>query len=724
MSKTKRLLTALLCFALALCLGGESILSAFSVNATEAEQATQMVDLDTTDPLDDLEGAVISGELFDRNLYYYNDEGTTSLLSFLECGFSLNSSFDADYELYFYVYNPKAIAFEGDERDFVSIIYPGYAGVLQSPLKLVGVTKKAGYEGLILKYKIDFEHMASGNSDLLERIRERTPSERVYEIVSLYLYSDSGLEQVVVGNKYTYSGFMAGYGADENAESSLSSKSDVHETLSLDVKDTYFRTGYIKNPAKNEFNTLIQEEDALHSVYFSVPNSVLDKYGVMSAVHASWYDATLKPSIVLDPSLNETVQFVANELEENWRLGIPLNLKNYYILTDRATQTWNVSKFYTSAGYAWNSSAKETPNVDGFKDSYFDESAQDGIICGKNVDYFSGVYSISGAWQKDSSGNFVDKSKQFVSGEDIKKNLLDLTEFILSELEETELELREKLDSGMYSQEQYDFIIASLHLTLDPVVCGKNSYSACLFETVSERREETIKADDEMNLLGSKVTQSFWNKLFGKYSVDESYFNETVEAIIRVTSADVEGTKEEVCKRLFIAEVDYDDFMEYFHNATKNNGTVFLFRYMVSPYLAEDVNFIASSSNVVRESCGRIFQLTANLGFDIIDITFSNYGVETVIPVLMEPMDIFPDSTPSIGIEEEKNEFWAELLEALKVFFGLIVLGLVLMGLNVVMPFLKPVLGVFWFCIKALLEVAWSILTFVPRLIFGFFKRE
>ena len=120
------------------------------------------------------------------------------------------------------------------------------------PLKLVGVTKKAGYEGLILKYKIDFERIAAGNSGLLTKIREETPSERVYKIAVLNLYSDSGLEQVHVGNMYTYSGFMAGYGSYVSNESSLTCEQTQTEVLKLDVYSTYYRPPYLNNAEEQE----------------------------------------------------------------------------------------------------------------------------------------------------------------------------------------------------------------------------------------------------------------------------------------------------------------------------------------------------------------------------------------------------------------------------------------------------------------------------------------
>ena len=63
------------------------------------------------------------------------------------------------------------------------------------------------------------------------------------------------------------------------------------ETLSLDVHATTYRPDGTNG--KNDYT-----QDSLHSVYFAVPNEVIQQYGEMVAVHATWLNAVLKPALV------------------------------------------------------------------------------------------------------------------------------------------------------------------------------------------------------------------------------------------------------------------------------------------------------------------------------------------------------------------------------------------------------------------------------------------
>lgn len=61
-------------------------------------------------------------------------------------------------------------------------------------------------------------------------------------------------------------------------------------------------------------------------------------------------------------------------------------------------------------------------------------------------------------------------------------------------------------------------------------------------------------------------------------------------------------------------------------------------------------------------------QMSVQLDFDIIDVTFSNGEVETVIPVVSDPIDVVPDVTPPVytAPEEEENEWlkWLKIIIA------------------------------------------------------------
>lgn len=59
------------------------------------------------------------------------------------------------------------------------------------------------------------------------------------------------------------------------------------------------------------------------------------------------------------------------------------------------------------------------------------------------------------------------------------------------------------------------------------------------------------------------------------------------------------------------------------------------------------------------------FQQTVNLDFDIIDVTFSNGSVDTVIPVVSNPIDVIPDATPPVYTQSDKKPNWWLIIAAL-----------------------------------------------------------
>ena len=80
------------------------------------------------------------------------------------------------------------------------------------------------------------------------------------------------------------------------------------------------------------------------------------------------------------------------------------------------------------------------------------------------------------------------------------------------------------------------------------------------------------------------------------------------------------------------------------------------------------------------------FQQTVNLDFDIIDVTFSNGSVDTVIPVVSNPIDVIPDATPPVYTQSDKEPAW---LKWLKIIIAVI---LVVVLFIVGWPILQPLL--------------------------------
>ena len=225
------------------------------------------------------------------------------------------------------------------------------------------------------------------------------------------------------------------------------------------------------------------------------------------------------------------------------------------------------------------------------------------------------------------------------------------------------------------------------------LVNGK--YSRVMFESVdSEFTDVNIRADETYSLTEQKIDKAWWNGLFGVDRPDKvttTVFDD-IQAIYAVKESDLDGTAEEVAKRLYISKGDYEEFSEYY-NANKDLCTVYLFRYQTSDYISQEATLYQYYPDGSIFTTGRgwqkcdtnayFFQQTVNLDFDIIDVTFSNGSVDTVIPIVSTPIDVIPDATPPLHTQSDKPPAWWTWL---KLAIGLFLLGVLIAGL---MPIVK-----------------------------------
>lgn len=206
-----------------------------------------------------------------------------------------------------------------------------------------------------------------------------------------------------------------------------------------------------------------------------------------------------------------------------------------------------------------------------------------------------------------------------------------------------------------------------------------DKYARCMFSSVdSEFTDKNISFDYEYNLKSFKVGDSFWKKL---WNLEEDYSSEfsNIQAIYAVQPNDLIGDEEEIAFKLKIGLHDVDNFIK-FYEANKNNNTIYLFRYRESSYFSQAATSFSSSdfwalvggllgwNNTVNLDA-YFFQEEIDLEFDIIDITFVKDNVKTVIPVIMDPMDIIPDATPPLNNNGcQKNRLLTTLFSIILVF--------------------------------------------------------
>lgn len=583
-------------FVLCAVIGGQGNMSASA--ASEIQTA-----FEERNVLDDLTGGTVGGKKFSLADYPHNSDGKPQIISFTEFCYSYYAEKQGDYGLYVYVYNPQDIAFDTQtSRNQIQLTYGDKTSYSKYILEFLNYSTQAGYEGRFYKFRLqltDFQR-----SDILKTIK---PDARVYKVSGIELSYKGQVTDYPCAQSYTYTGFAQGYGSELATSDTLSCRVNGFEKyLTLDVHSTYYRPEGTNG--KNDYT-----QDSLHSVYFAIPRSVVSEYGKMTAVHATWLDATLAPVLVTGS-------------KEAYDAILP------YLGQNIGTNTEGLKHAYAgSANYTVTSWAGSTA-LNGWDCAY--------------------AFNLPSSWNK-LGGTVVNKSAREVSplywlayaGEGTDS----ADEYVLSS-EEIEAKLKE------YTQKYGGELV-------------NDRYSRVLFDTVAESfTEVNIQADEEYSLTNEVLGSSWWDKLWG---ITYPSTFDGIKAIYEVTDADFKDDERATCDGLFLAERDYAEFKE-FYDANKAENVVYLFRYQVTDFIsAEATHFVPESG--LGEKIGAwnsedtnayFMQETVNLDFDIIDVTCTKDNVETVLPVVSSPIDNIPDGTPPVHTTSDKELSWWQILLA------------------------------------------------------------
>ena len=516
------------------------------------------------------------------------------------------------------------------ERNKIQLTYGGKQGYSKYVLEFINYSTEAGYEGRFWKFKIN---LTDGQRS--EIMRELDEANRVYKISGIELSYKNVVTEYPCGQTYTYKGFALGYGSELAQSDTLSCKVDGFEKyLSLDVHSTFFR-GKGTNGKK-------YIQDTLHSVYFSVPNEIIDEYGKLTAVHATWLNAYTAPALVTGNSSH--YETMLNHIGEN--IGEP-----------------------------------ETYEDLSFKYSFrTEEDLVDTSIGGV---HFSGYHSGYNYPSKLSSKitNHIPVLHWLIKAENGNADTYDVpSEVILEYMQRYSAQHGGELVNGRYSKD--------------------------LFASVDNKFTDiNIRADDTYSLTSEVIKQAWWEKLFGGSHVEEIEEFNNIKAIEAVDYNDISNlAKEQVCKKYYIDDSDYKEFSNFCKTSKGKKETVYLFRYKQSEYFSAEVyegtwkrtwtlntggpaiapGYVYSYEN--DDTNAFLMQQWVQLDFDIIDLTFTKDGVETVIPVIMSPMDIVADGDHPVVTTPEPKDWW-------KIILGLIAFIVILILLLKFCPAVIFVIG-------------------------------
>lgn len=607
------LLVLLVCFGAVM--GGQGNLSAFA--ATDVQMAYE-----STNVLNDLEGATIGGKTFDIADYPHDGDGKPQLISLAEFCYSYYADKQGDFGLYAYVYNPQDIAFDmATDRNKIQLTYGDKASYSKYTLEFLNYSTRGGYEGRFYKFKVKLSD--AQRSAILKGLHE---NERVYSVSGIELSYKGTVTEYPCGQTYTYMGFAEGYGSELATGDTLSCKVNGFDRyLTLDVRSTYYRPEGTNGEA--------YERDTLHSVYFSVPNKIIEEYGEMTAVHAAWLNARTAPIFVTGnqdvynailPYLGQTVDGGDFTYANEDASPVPYALiASKYI----ESASWN-NAAYSLSYMSYNANRKYTQSDTDLNALYYCFLAENGDA----DSYTLSAETLLGNQQEGIKGYFES-----------------------------------------YTEEHGGELV-------------NNRFSKGLFESVaSSFTDVTISKDDTFELTDEVISQNLWQKFVGGgYNVSgtNSY---TVSAIKKVEDGDFKSSVSETCLALYIDESDFESFRECFNTAKEKDETVYLFRYYQSDYTCYEVAEYARGEGdwtILGTNFGYEFvdsnaylcQMWVQLDFDIIDLTFTKDNVATVIPVVMSPIDLAADGDFPVITTKNDLKWWQVLLAVIGLIFVLLLL--------------------------------------------------
>jgi hypothetical protein len=577
--------------------------------------------MNSQDVLTDLAGVQIDGKPFALADYPYNAEGSTELLYFYEYGYSSSlSSFDS-FGLYVYVYNPQKLAYKtASALNKITMRVGEQTSYYKYSLTFINMSASGDTAGLFYKFRVQLS-----SSEFSTLFTSLNSDSRVYEVSEIELYlNGNNAESTPIGQTYTYSGI---------GSTLACTVVNGATTLSFDVNHTFYRPSGTNGEAYTK--------DLLYSVYFSIPEDTIEKFGDINKIHATWLGAYTSPIYITS---NQTVYNAVCEY-----LGQYVDGGKYQLVSSANNNTdlkysLIASKEISSAEF--NSASRASSYLSYNENRNFTASDET-------------LYKLAYA-------NFVNDVNEttFISGEALKEWFLDYTD---------------KYGS-------------------DTLVAGK--YSSDLFEMVdTEFTDIEIAKGDSFNLTDEVVSQDLWQKYIGGGYNVESTTTYEVSAIKEVTKDDFSFynyDKDKVCNALYIDSNDYGDFLAFCQSAYAKSNRVFLFRYyqasstsyQVAEYERTKDSALISSFDYAYLSKDAYFcQEWVALDFDILDITFYDGNSYTVIPVAVSPSDAVADTeAPVVWSEQEDllEEIFKFLQKILIVLCVLIALSLVIKFINYV----------------------------------------
>lgn len=624
---------------------------------------------DNTSIFDDLYGSKDdNGNEFDLSNYPIDKDGELQFFSFVEYGYSYYGNYEKNYALYLYLYNPQQLNFQTYPDSNVVRMGVSYTtkddNIVVSEYEdfnIVCVSRTTGdYANLFYKFKV-----LDPNKKILSMAQayENENGCRRYDIAGVYLKTDKSdvtLDKNI-GRTYKCSGYMATYGKDASNPSTFVCNVEKLETLDLKVYQTSYLTGVSSAGAYHHNN--------VSSVYFAIPQRVLDKYGSLWEIYAQWYECKTAPIFVTSNSnlyngMKGLTHYSLSESKNKPRFDDSVPYYFYYGMDSNE----GLGQVHSRTTYDW------AYNLYSYEEDYPSSSTHVTVSnSAVNLPYvfYSPSYTVNGAF------NVI--NKQTVAGDVTSSQIRDYIQ---------------KFESNNYVDWHTSRNLASELFVnaVDSARAGKGIKVG--LNKVRTNLGDTFDLKSWNSEYGSwwdKLTQYGWS--YPKNEVlDESHTNvKPFEEVLNNALNSVTLSSD-----LLINENDVDSFKSFCNSSYANDEVPYLFRFAVSDYYSRPLGYGDSQDKVYKtekESDTYLAQETVFFDFNIITMTFKGKEDYYTLAVMHTPVDVIAGvEPPPVELnpgEHLVNNFltamqkiwdWfknSDFLKALKIL-GLIIVGAII----------------------------------------------
>ena len=551
------------------------------------------IDLDKTTVVEDL------SKVYKNMSDFYLSKSDTDiyLITMAEAGVT-EKGLTSDYALYFYFHNPSQK--EVTSSDFNKLQLACEWDVNGDPINYA---------------KYELEHISTSNDLSLLKYKLTAPVSAVYMSGNTRRYDISGVEFVgastdsfksadySIGRTYVFSGY----------EGDLLCTCYDLLTITLKVHQTSYLSGDSGKEISSNDNGAYSNQ--INSVYFSIPNSIVKKYGGLYAVDYEFYHYRTKPMLVVD---NENAY---NTLLAD--VGQKLGSGNYgYRLYDIVYTDY----FEDSTAFYYGYVFGDRLVFDGVYNYNFFPNI------GTYQDYFTTVFYTD---------NVSDRENILVSADEIQQYFEDYDASSFNGEITT-------VGSKKYSADLWD---------LEKSVGYQRFY-----RTIDDTFSLDSYADSKNNNFLKHLFNGQWHYLFDIDEYDNSLVNVPFIEEIKDTSFSLSTST--TSENLYISSDDVSDLKKYFTNAKANGERTYLLRYAYS----DDYYSLGLTTAGELVGCDVLLaQENVYLDFDIITLSFRDKDVITVVPVVADPIDGFtgienttPD--PNFSIIDIPEFDWIKLL--------------------------------------------------------------